>query len=171
MLASTPVLTFISKFFRSPINPNKVSASVFKVFIQAYSRKNSRTILFFNLAVDVFIPHIIDGAASTTHDKSSRCKYRQRVEWGQDSRGCGKSNTPTTRPEQQPRPCANIASSQNIVNYLVLLNRIEQVLIFLSQYLLEFTSNILNIQPISQAFPLLHWLECLNSTKHRSAKF
>lgn len=89
------------------------------------SRKNSRTILFFNLAVNIFIPHIIDGAASAAHDKSSRCKYRQRVEWGQDSRGCGKSNTPTTRPEQQPRPCANIASSQNIVNYLVLLNRIE----------------------------------------------
>lgn len=144
MLASTPVLTFISKLCLSPINPNKVSASVFKVFIQAYRlvEKKSRTILFSNLAVDVFIPHIIDGAASAAHDKSSRCKYRQRVEWGQDSRGCGKSNTPTTRPEQQPRPCANIASSQNIVNYLVLFNRIEQVLICLSQYLLEFTSNI-----------------------------
>ena len=58
-----------------------------------------------HLSVKVFVPHIIDGAAGSSHQHRPSTKQGQHAQMGEAARVCRQADAPGAWEVQQPRPC------------------------------------------------------------------
>ncbi len=76
---------------------------------------------FMYLFVKVFIPHVIDGAARSSHQQSTCTKQGEHAQMWETAGVRSQSNAPSTREIQQPRPCTDTLWAKGANNIEALL--------------------------------------------------